>query len=409
MSPPNRSHAVIVGAGPAGAVLANLLATRGVRVTLLERQSDFAREFRGEVLAPSGMVVLQSLGMDDVLARVPQSLPSSLELYANRRLVFRVDGNADTLPDPQPRIYSQPALLEAIVAETQRSTDLHFERGASVKELLHVGGRVVGLRVRTEAGERHLEADLVIGCDGRASVVRRQAAFEVESEELPMDIVWCKLPRPASWRGDRVARFCLGRGHLFICYVAYDDLLQTAWVIPKGSFGELRRRGVEEWVNEMADHVPPDLSDHLRQNKDRFVHPFLLSTAADRVRDWSVPGALLLGDAAHTMSPVGAQGINIALRDAVSAANQLVAVLREAGSPDAIDAAARLVGAERAPEVRRLQFMQSIPPKVLFPRTWWAELLRQLPWLMRFPPARGLAGRLAQPFLFGTRELSLRV
>jgi len=224
-----------------------------------------------------------------------------------------------------------------------------------------------------------------------------------------MDVVWAKLPAPPSWHKARLARFCLGRGNLFLCYIAYDGLLQTAWVIPKGSYGELRRRDVGDWVGDMAEHVPPDLADHLRLNRDRLVHPFLLSTAADCVRHWSVPGALALGDAAHTMSPVGAQGVNIALRDAVSAANHLVPVLRGGGSLEAIDAAANRVEAERAPEVRRVQLMQAGPPKVIMPRTWWAEALRQLPRLLRFEAVRSIAGHAAQPLLFGTTELKLRV
>jgi 2-polyprenyl-6-methoxyphenol hydroxylase-like FAD-dependent oxidoreductase len=400
---------VIVGSGPAGAVLANLLATRGVRVTLLERQTDFTREFRGEALAPSGIEVLHSLGMDEVIARVPQIAPRAFELYSNRRRVMRIDGGLLDPGAPQPKIFSQSALLEAIVAETQRKADLCFERGASVKELIHEAGRVAGVRVRTAEGERQIEADLVIGCDGRASVVRRQAPLEIESQELPMDIVWFKLPAPASWNAEPEARFCLGRGHLFICYVAYDGLLQIAWVIPKDSYGDLRGRGLDEWVDDMAHHVPHDLSDHLLANKDQLVHPFLLSTAADCVRHWSVPGALVLGDAAHTMSPVGGQGINIALRDAVVAANHLVPVLREGGTPEAIDAAARRIEVERAPEVRRIQTMQAMPPKVLLSHSWWAEALRQLPRLLRYGPVRGLAGRLAQPMMFGTTEVSLQV
>ncbi len=412
MNAPRSRHVVVVGAGPAGAVLANLLATRGVRVTLLERQSDFSREFRGEALAPSGTIVLESLGMRDVIAKVPQAIPSTFEFYANRRRVFRLEADPDSAGSPPMRIFSQAALLEAIVAETQRTSELRFQRGASLKQLLRADGpqsRVVGVRVRTETGEQRIEADLVIGCDGRASVVRRQAGLEVESQEVPMDVVWFKIPPPTSWQGDKMLRFCIGRGHLFICYVGWDSLLQIAWLIPKGSYGDLRQRGLDEWVNDMALHVPPDMSEHLRQHRDQLVHPFLLSTAADRVRHWSAPGALVLGDAAHTMSPVGGQGVNIALRDAVSAANQLVPVLLEGGSPEAIDAATRRIEWERAPEVKQIQRMQAMPPKIVLRQTWWAELARQVPKLLRFAPTRRIAMRLSQPFQFGTTELKLRV
>ncbi|HIF95139.1 MAG: FAD-dependent monooxygenase [Myxococcales bacterium] len=409
MSSADSRHAVIVGAGPAGAVLANLLATRGVRVTLLERQAEFAREFRGEALMPGGIAVLKNLGMDEVLETVPQITPQSFEFYANRKRVFRLEGELAGDTDLQPRIYSQPALLEAIVAGTRLRSDMKFERGASVKELLHGNGRVVGLRVRTSEGERQIDADLVIGCDGRSSIVRRKAPLEVKSQDLPMDVLWSKLPAPDIWQGKPSVCACIGKGHLFFAYMAYDGLMQIAWIIPKGSFGELRERGTDEWVSDMANHVPLELSDHLLKHKDRLVHPFLLSTAADCVRRWSIPGAMVIGDAAHTMSPVGGQGVNIALRDAVVAANHLVPVLQSGGSLEAIDAAALRIEEERMPEVSRIQSLQATPPKIMLRDTWWAELARQVPRLMRFAPVRALASRAAQPALFGTADVRLQV
>lgn len=402
-------HVVIVGAGPAGAVLAHLLATRGIRVTLLERQTDFAREFRGEVLMPSGSMALASLGIDDALAKVPQSFPRSFEIFVNRRRTARVEGSTDSLRTTQPQVVCQPALLEAIIDRTQKSSHLRFERGASVKELTHENGRISGLRVRLPSGEESIRADLVIGCDGRGSIVRREAHLEIESEELPMDVVWCKLAAPPLWGGEHRARFCVGQGHLFICYIAYDGLLQTAWVIPKGGYGDLRRHGVDEWIEEIAKLVPSDLSDHFREHKDALIHPFLLSTAADRVRTWSVPGALVLGDAAHTMSPVGAQGINIALRDAIVAANHLVPVLRANGPAESIAAASRRIEEERVPEIRRIQRLQAAGPRVMLSNSRAATLVPQLSRLLGLAPAQILAARVARPFLFGTADVTLRV
>lgn len=404
------SQVLIVGAGPAGAALAHLLATRGIAVTLLERQSDFAREFRGEVLTPSGVDVLDALGLGTALGRVPQATPTSMTAYLKREPILEVPFAPESFEGNPPRIFSQPALLEAIVSDAlQKSPRLRFLRGASVKELLHENGRVVGVRARTEKGEEKLLADLVVGCDGRASVVRRGAGIVVDSEELPMDIVWCKLPVPESFGDDRPAFFSIGDGHLFIAYVAYDRLLQVAWVILKGEYGELRRQPVDRWVGEMADHAPRHLSAHLRDNAERFVHPFLLDTAADRVRSWWTPGAMVLGDAAHTMSPVGGQGLNIALRDAVVAANHLVPVLAAGGAPSQINDAARRIEAERLPEVKTIQRMQSIPPRFILKRTWWAEALRQVPKLLRFAPVRTLAAHNARPFLYGTTDVTLQV
>ncbi len=159
----------------------------------------------------------------------------------------------------------------------------------------------------------------------------------------------------------------------------------------------------------MAEHVPPSLSYHLRENTAALNHPFLLSTQADYVRRWSIPGALVIGDAAHTMSPVGGQGINIALRDAAVAANCLVPALRQGAGFEVLDVASARVQELRGPEVVTVQRMQSMPPRVILARTWWAEILRTLPELLRFSPARALAGRALQPFAMGTTEVKLEV
>jgi len=162
-------------------------------------------------------------------------------------------------------------------------------------------------------------------------------------------------------------------------------------------------------VGDMAEHVPPELSEHLRRHASELTDPFLLSTQADRVRAWSTPGTLVIGDAAHTMSPVGGQGINIALRDAVVAANELVPVLRGGCDPAAIDAACHRVQELRAPEVHAIQRMQAMPPRLVLARSWWGEGVRTIPELLRFAPVRALAGRAVAPFAFGTTQVSLEV
>lgn len=402
-------HVIVVGAGPAGASLAFVLADRGVEVTLLERQRDFAREFRGEVLLPSGLEALEQLGLGAALAGVPRARLDSLELYLNRRLLLRLEGEADPdlfggrLPVP----LSQPALLEAIVAAAATRPGFRFLRGAAARDLLREGGRVVGVRAAHEDAELELRADLVVGADGRASVVRRRGGFEARAQDVPMDIVWCKAPPFAPLRG---ARAYLGRGHLLIAYRASDDRVQVAWAILKGTFGELRRQGVEHWVRDMAAHVTDDLGRHLLASTGELQHPFLLDCQADRVVRWSAPGALLVGDAAHVMSPVGAQGLNIALRDVIAATNELVPALRAGAAPAALDAACARVEAARLPEVAAIQRLQALPPKVLLQRAWWGEPARRALGLLlrtRFAQRRALAN--VSPFLFGVGAARLRV
>lgn len=401
------ARAIVVGAGPAGTSLAYLLADRGVETTLVERQRDFAREFRGELLMPSGVDALEQMGLGPALRAAPHVAPGALDVYLRGRRVLHLEVDAALVGPSPPLAVSQPGLLEAIVAEASKRPCFRLLRGASVREVRREGERVVGVRVATDEGERDLLADLVVGADGRASVVRRGGGFEATERAVPMDIVWCKLPLLPGLRG---ARGYLGSGHLLIAYRSWDDRMQMAWAIVKGTFGELRRRGIEEWVEEMAHHVTPDLAAHLRAHKRELTHPFLLDAVSDRVTRWSAPGVLLIGDAAHTSSPVGGQGLNLALRDAIVAANQLVPTLRAGASPERLDDACGAIERERLPEIAAVQRLQSFPPRVALQRGWWGEPARWLVALaLQSGLARRLAARQARLFAFGLAPVRLEV
>jgi 2-polyprenyl-6-methoxyphenol hydroxylase-like FAD-dependent oxidoreductase len=401
------SQVIVVGAGPAGASLAYLLAERGIEVTLLERQRDFAREFRGEVLLPSGVDALAQMGLGEAYRAVPKWQPRSLAVYLNRKLVVDLPLAPDLFGGHPPAAVSQPALLEAIVAEAARHPGFRFLRGATARDLLRDGERIAGVRVQSDAGSEELRAPLVVGGDGRASIVRRRGGFVASENAPPMDIVWCKVPALAGFDG---ARGYAGGGHLLLAYRTFGDQLQVGWAILKGAFGELRRRGIEQWVAEMAEHVTPDLAEHLRRHAGALSHPFLLDVVSDRVLRWSAPGALLLGDAAHTSSPVGGQGLNLAFRDAIVAANHLVPALRAGGAPSALDAAARAVEAERLPEIETVQRLQAQAPRLVLSTAWWGEPLRRL---ARLAVRSGLAARPAaatlRVFAFGVAPVQLRV
>ena len=410
---PPRRPVLVVGAGPAGASLAYVLASRGLDVVLLDRQLDFEREFRGEVLMPGGFEALAQAGLAAPLARVPEATFDEIEAFANGRSFVKVDANAAGLERP-PAALSQPALLEMIVNEASRFPSFRFEAGATVLELLREDGRVHGVRVRGKDGEREIHGSLVVGADGRSSVVRRRAGIAFRSDSVVMDAVWCKLPLPPEMGDRRFARVYIGHGHLLIGYRSWDDLLQVAWVIRKGTYGELKASGIDEWVEKMADHVSPDWAAHLRKHKGDLSRPFLLDVKADRVGRWSVPGVLLIGDAAHAMSPVGGQGLNVALRDSIVAANHLVPALRDGGDPRALDAAAARVGPERVEEIAPIQRIQSLPPHIMLGRSRLAGAVRDLlPPLTRFALRTGiaekLAPRLAGPFFFGRTDVTLRV
>ncbi|MFP6808835.1 MAG: FAD-dependent oxidoreductase [Pseudomonadales bacterium] len=402
------SRVVIVGAGPAGASLAYLLSNRGIDTTLIERRRDFTREFRGEVLMPSGIEALEQIGLASVLAGVPSQEQQDLNLYMNGKLTLSETLDPSTFQNRLPLAVSQAALLEAIVEVSAQSPSFKFERGVAVKELVLDGETVSGVLIRDDDGERVLQADLVIGADGRNSVVRKQMGVSNKHMNPPMDIVWCKLPCPENWQG---VQAYAGRGHLLMAYHTWDDSLQLGWVILKDTFGDFRSQGIAAWLEEMANHVSPELAAHLATHQDAVQKPFLLSAVSDCVECWSKPGVLLIGDAAHTMSPVAGQGINLALRDTIVAANHLIPELsRTEVDPVSLNKAQHAIEEERMQEVEYIQALQAQPPKLLLSRAWWGEPLRRLAGLaLSNRRIRLMAAKRAAVFPFGVVAVQLRV
>jgi 2-polyprenyl-6-methoxyphenol hydroxylase-like FAD-dependent oxidoreductase len=398
---------LIVGAGPAGAALAYILASRGVPVHLLERQRDFSREFRGEGFQPSGQDVLRQMGLGARFDALPSVRMAGLSVWRGARRLVSVD-----IPEPARgnvvRIVSQPALLEMLVEEAGRFPHFRCERGVAVRDVVREGERVVGVRVEREGREEELRADFLIGTDGRNSVLRRKAGLHEERMPQSFDILWCKVPLPSGWRPGH-AEIHATLGGMCLAFPSYDGTLQLGWSMGKGQFKQLRGKGVDAWVEEVARAVRPELAEHLLAHRNQVSHPFLLDVICDRLVRWTAPGLLLIGDAAHPMSPVGGQGVNVALRDALVAANHLVPVLAADGAPEALDAAAARVQAERLPEVADIQTIQTRQARFLagtglLPRL----MLAALPWLGKLG-ALGLAMNGDRRFRGALRPLRLAV
>lgn len=381
--PTPAARVVIVGAGPAGLTLGYLLARRGVGVTVLEAHRDFARAFRGEGLQRSGIDVFRQMGLGEAFDRVPHAEVRTIEIYSRGRLVVRADPAG--LGRGHARLVSQPALLKMLADEAGRYPGFRLETGVTVRDFLREGGRVAGVRADTADGPREYRADLVVGADGRNAATRKHSGFAELSAPQGYDILWLKVPYPPAHPDRQTAVFEMAADRAALAFPTADGQMQVGFVIPKGGYAALRARGAGEWVDGLIGRLPGYLADHLRAHRDAVAGATLLNVVCGRLTEWTAPGLLLIGDAAHPMSPVGGQGVNIALRDALVAANHLCPVLCGGQGPAAIDAAARRVRDERWPEIVAVQEMQQEQARMLLaPDHWRSRLIhRLLPWLMR--------------------------
>ena len=353
----------IIGGGPGGATLANILASRGISTVLVERQKDFSKEFRGEGLMPSGNEVLKQIGfnLDDVDYRKVEEMNLFYkgELEANPEIDFLKRGEL--------RWVSQPQLLEKLIEKASGFDNFIFYRGYKAQDLIYNADRVDGVLIANGNHEVSIRAKVVIGFDGRTSMVRRKLNFEVKEYKLQPDVLWFKIPYPEKFLPGSQAFFSLFPKSFLVAVPVYDEKLQVGWIIPAGSYGELRKKGQEKWIQYIKEKSPKGFADHLQKCLDEKLisDPFILKMTLDRVKKWHKKGALLLGDAAHTMNAVGGQGLNIALRDAVVCANHLVPLMNGNPSNASLDRAFDAIEKERISEVRQVQEIQSRPPKFI--------------------------------------------
>jgi 2-polyprenyl-6-methoxyphenol hydroxylase-like FAD-dependent oxidoreductase len=351
---------VVVGAGPAGAGTALLLARFGVEVLLVERELTSERVFRGEGLLPLGIDALQEMGIGEVLGEVPSRTIGSWDIWIDGERAFVVPEPVTQLGPRAVRVVSQPALLRRLLDRAAHYPGFAFRPGTRLADLLRDGrGRIVGARlVQTGAGatSRDERADLVLGCDGRGSSVRTHAGLALARSAEDYDVIWFAAPAPQRLADRSGFLLCVCAGaHPAVGYVSWDGRLRYGVVVPKG---RSREPSTQDWLADAVRAAPAFLAAHVLARRDEIEGPTRLTVLVGRCPEWTAPGVLLLGDAAHPMSPVRAQGINLALRDAVVAANHLVPALTGPGGADAVDAACRAVHAERKPEIERAQRLQ---------------------------------------------------
>jgi 2-polyprenyl-6-methoxyphenol hydroxylase-like FAD-dependent oxidoreductase len=318
------AQCVVVGGGPAGMVLGLLLARGGVRVTVLEKHADFLRDFRGDTVHASTLTLLDELGLGPEFARLPGRLVDHVTVQLDAGSVVM---SLDRLPGAHQHIAMVPQwdFLELLATAAAREPTFTLIRNAEVTELITEGGKVAGVRYRdhTDQTDHEIRAELTVGCDGRGSTVRAAAGLATRSFGAPMDVWWFRVPRTESDPTGAIGR--MSSGHMAVM-LDRNDYWQCAYVIGKGSDSSLRAAGVEALRAEFAGLLPWT-ADRLTAIRD-WDDVKLLDVKLDRVRRWASDGLLLIGDAAHAMSPVGGVGINLAVADAVAAARLLGPALR---------------------------------------------------------------------------------
>jgi 2-polyprenyl-6-methoxyphenol hydroxylase-like FAD-dependent oxidoreductase len=382
------SDCCIVGDGPAGIVLALLLARQGVEVVLLEAHESFDRDFRGDTVHPATLELLEQLGLLDRVFELPHARMADFAFHFP-------DGSVSPPGRPRPGARHPHALqvpqarfLEMLVAEARRFPAFHLFTGARAEQLLARDGIIHGVRYRARDGSYEVHAKLVVGADGRFSKIRQLAGLQLAGTTESADVLWLRLPHGLTDPG-RAAGMYLGQGEALVVVDHREDW-QIAYIFPKGTYLGLRSAGLEALRRRIAE-LAPWLADrtHLLRG---WGQTSLLVVQSGRVRRWYRPGLLLIGDAAHVMSPVAGVGINYAIQDAVAASNLLGPRLRR-GEVHQRDLAAVQRRREWPTSLMQL-FQRHMQPTILVaglvaPRTPWTTRL-----LLGLPPIAALRGRL---------------
>jgi len=384
----DRVRCCVAGGGPAGVMVGFLLARAGIATLVLEKHRDFLRDFRGDTVHPSTLEVMAEVGLlDSLLAIRHQELREIRAQIGDTEIQL---ADFSHLPTRCRFLAFMPQwdFLDFLAAQARRYPEFQLRLEAEVKDVVEEQGRVTGVVVESPAGASRVAADLVIAADGRHSTVRARAGLEVQDLGAPIDVLWMRLSKRPQDPPQSLGRLSFGR---LLVMLDRGDYWQCGYLIRKGRFDEVRARGIESFRGDLA-RVAPFLGDRLGELGD-WDDVKLLSVAVDRLKRWWKPGLLCIGDAAHAMSPIGGVGINLAIQDAVAAANILARPLLDGRlSTRHLEAVQRRrMFPTRVTQGIQVFLQERVLDRVLGrdePMTapWPLRLFNRWPWLRRIPP-----------------------
>jgi 2-polyprenyl-6-methoxyphenol hydroxylase-like FAD-dependent oxidoreductase len=349
-NPKASARCAIAGGGPAGMMLGLLLARAGLEVTVLEAHADFLRDFRGDTIHPSTLEVMHELGLLDELLELPHQEVERLAVQIGDEKISFADLTHLPTRCRFMALMPQWDFLNFIARQGAQYSGFNLRMRTRVTDLIEEEGRIVGLHAAAPEGPLEIRANLVVGADGRSSTVRERAGLKVDEIGAPMDVLWFAISRHPNDPEETMGR--VDRGRMFIM-INRGERWQCGFVISKGSIEQIHRYGLNAFRDTVAG-LAPFMSDRIGELRE-WDDIKLLTVRVDRLPRWHRPGLLCIGDAAHAMSPVGGVGINLAIQDAVAAANLLATPLLENRlTEDHLQRVQR----RRAPAARLTQWMQ---------------------------------------------------